>query len=35
MILNICCIDLPNLKSITLGDYAFCDSLSTTIESIE
>lgn len=28
-------LDLPNLKSITLGDRAFYDSLSTVIESIE
>ena len=28
-------IDLPNLQSITLGDYAFRDSSSTIIESIE
>ena len=28
-------LDLPNLQSITLGNYAFSDSLSTIIESIE
>ena len=28
-------LDLPNLESITLGDYAFCVSISTIIESIE
>ena len=28
-------VDLPSLQSITLGDYAFCYSLSTIIESIE
>ena len=28
-------LDLPNLQSITLGDRAFCRSLSTIIESIE
>ena len=28
-------IDLPNLQSITLGNHAFVDSLSTIIESIE
>ena len=28
-------LDLPNLQTITLGDRAFCESLSTIIESIE
>ena len=35
MISAIECVDLPNLESIILGDYAFCRSLSTRIESIE
>ena len=38
-VLNWCWIfewlDLPNLQSITLEDYAFCESLTTIIESIE
>ena len=35
LILNIELLDLPNLQSIVLGDYAFYYSLSTIIESIE
>ena len=35
MILTIEWLDLPNLESIILGDYAFDESLSTIIESIE
>ena len=35
LILNIEFLDLPNLQSITLGDWSFYDSLSTIIESIE
>ena len=35
LILNIEWIDLPNLQSITLGDFAFRLSLSTIMESIE
>ena len=28
-------IDLPSLQTITLGDYAFCESETTIIESIQ
>ena len=35
IIMNMALVDLPNLEYITLGDTAFCDSLSTIIESIE
>ena len=35
MILNIQCLDLPNLKSVTLGDRTFEKSFSTRIESNE
>ena len=35
MLFIIIVLDLPNLRSITLGDGVFCDSLSTVIESIE
>ena len=35
LILNIEWLDLPNLQSITLGEWTFCDSLSTIMESIE
>ena len=35
MILIIEWLGLPNLESIILGDYTFCESLSTVIESIE
>ena len=35
LILNIEWLDLPNLQSITLGNLAFDESLSTIIESIE